>query len=138
MTNNLKWNTDIQEFSITSQRKIVMEIIKWCNETLRIIPRFNTLPQVILRNGKKSNSYGIYDSGKHLIIIYPDEQENLRRIIDTVIHEFTHSCQKKILRGYTPASKKFGYKKNPFEVEAREVARENRTACLKHLQNVFG
>jgi hypothetical protein len=58
--------------------------------------------------------------------------------ISTVIHEFAHSCQRFISMRYEAASEKHGYNNNPFEVEARKIAKENRTACLNHLQKVFG
>jgi hypothetical protein len=134
----MKWDTDIKTFTTPKQRKIVLEIMYWCVEELGMSPRLKRLPDLKLINKADSEMYGEYLSGAHKIIIYPDEQQNLRRLVDTVIHEFTHSCQRFISVRYNAASEKYGYKKNPFEVEARKVAKENRTDCLKHLQKVFG
>jgi hypothetical protein len=134
----IKWDTDIKGFTTHKQRKIVLEILKWCVYELGMNPRLKKMPEVKLTNKANSGLYGQYLSGKHVILIYPDEQEHLRRLIDTVIHEFTHSCQTFISVRYESASEKHGYNNNPFEVEARKVALENRTACLKHLQKVFG
>jgi len=134
----IKWNTDIQGYTTLKQRKIVLEILKWCASELEITPRFGKSPEVKLVNKACSELYGQYLSGKHRILIYPDEQEHLRRLVDTVIHEFTHSCQRFITVRYEAASRRYGYRNNPFEVEARLVAKKNRTACLKHLQKIFG
>ena len=134
----MKWNTDIKTYTTPKQRKIVLEIMNWCVDELGMSPRLKRFPDLKLINKANSELYGEYFSGAHKILIYPDEQQNLRRLVDTVIHEFTHSCQRFISVRYDAASAKHGYDKNPFEVEARKVARENRTACLKHLQKVFG
>lgn len=134
----LKWNTDIKTLSTPKQRKIILEAMYWCIEELGMSPRLNSFPDLKLINKADSGLYGEYLSGAHKILIYPDENDNLRRLIDTAIHEFTHSCQRFISVRYYAASEKHGYNNNPFEVEARKIARENRTACLKHLQKVFG
>lgn len=134
---NLKWNTDIKTFTVSKQRKMVIEIINWCVNELGMEPRLKRIPEVKLINKADTGLYGEYLSGTHKILIYPDEQENLRRLIDTTIHEFTHSCQKFITVRYQSASEKHGYNNNPFEVEARKVAKENRTTCLNHLKGIF-
>jgi hypothetical protein len=134
----IKWDTDIKGFTTHKQRKIVLEIMNWCVYELGMSPRLKRMPNLKLINKANSELYGQYLSGKHRILIYPDEQEHLRRLVDTVIHEFTHSCQRFISVRYESASRRHGYRNNPFEVEARKVARENRTACLKHLRKVFG
>ena len=136
--NKMKWNTDIKNYTTPKQRKIVLEITNWCVSELGMETRLKRMPEIKLINRACTGLYGEYHSGTHKILIYPDEQENLRRLVDTVIHEFTHSCQKFISRRYEAASEKHGYNDNPFEVEARKIAKENRTACLNHLQKVFG
>lgn len=135
---NLKWNTDIKTLTTSKQRKMVIEIINWCVNELGMEPRLKRIPEVKLINKADTGLYGEYLSGAHKVFIYPDEQENLRRLVDTTIHEFTHSCQKFISVRYQAASEKHGYNNNPFEVEARKIAKENRTACLRHLQRIFG
>jgi len=138
----LKWNTDIRTLSTPKQRKIILEAMYWCIEELGMSPRLKSFPDLRLINKADTGLYGEYVPEAHLILIYPDEHNdehvNLRRLIDTAIHEFTHSCQRFISVRYNAASEKHGYNNNPFEVEARKIARENRTACLKHLQKVFG
>jgi hypothetical protein len=43
---------------------------------------------------------------------------NVKEIIGTTIHEYTHFCQD--LKEYALMTKKVGYDDNPFEVEANE------------------
>lgn len=133
----LKWNTDIKTLTTPKQRKIILEAMYWCVEELGMSPRLNTFPDLKLINNSNLGLYGEYVSAAHLILIYPDEHTTLRKLVDTAIHEFTHSCQRFISVRYNAASEKHGYDKNPFEVEARKIARENRGACIKHLQKVF-
>lgn len=134
----LKWNTEISEFKTAELYMLVDEIFKFCRNEIGLIPRNRVYPQLIIRPRKESENCGEYCPTSHLIEIYAAECPNLRWFVDTVIHEFTHSCQRFISVRYQSASQKHGYSKNPFEVEARKIARENRAACIEHLQKIFG
>ena len=137
MKGRIKWDTPIEAFTKKETEELVMEIFYFCRKSLGMIPRNGSYPLIWIRPRKKSGSFGEYSPHMHMIEIFSAECESLRRFVDTVIHEYTHACQPWIGVRYTAYSKKFGYQKNPFEIEARRVAKENRTECLKHLSNVF-
>ncbi len=133
----LKWDTQIKDLSKKEINEVVGEIFYYCRNILKMKPRGNVYPYLRIYPRKKTECYGEYSSFLHLVEIYPSGCETLRRLVDTAIHEYTHSCQSWIGVHYSSYNKKFGYRKNPFEIEARKVAKENRTACIKHLQEIF-
>lgn len=130
---NLKWDTDIRDLSKQDIHALVWETFRYCRKVLKMEPRGRVYPSLHIYPRKSSDAYGEYSPYLHLVEIYSSECDTLRRLIDTVIHEYTHSCQRWLTSRYFS----LGYNKNPFEVEARRVARENRTSCIKHLQKVF-
>jgi len=78
-------------------------------------------PQV--RTYVKDNNhsyYGQYDPELHRLIIYRNYTDTVDKYITVFIHEWTHSMQKKLKKNYFKMDHKYGYHKNPFEVEARQ------------------
>lgn len=133
----LKWDTEVSSLSKTVINEIAWEIFYYCRNVLEMRPRGNVYPCLHIYPRKKSDDYGEYSSLLHLVEIYANECDTLRKFVDTTIHEYTHSCQGWVGVRYSSYNKKFGYRKNPFEVEARKISRENRTSCIKHLQIIF-
>ena len=138
MRDNLKWDTQIKGLTKREMYALGWEIFYYCRNVLKMKPRGNVYPILHIYPRKRTESYGEYSSSIHLVEIYAAECDTLRRFVDTVIHEYTHSCQGWVGVNYSAYNRKFGYYKNPFELEARKVARENRTSCIKHLQETFG
>jgi len=100
-------------------------------------PRGNVYPYLHIYPRKRSECYGEYSSFPHAIEIYAAECDTLRRFVDTIIHEYTHSCQGWVGVRYSAYNREFGYRNNPFEIEARKVARETRTDCIRFLRERF-
>jgi len=69
---------------------------------------------------KTSNTLGYYDPDTKIICIYKKNIKNINEWVKVFIHEWQHSLQKKLKRKYAKYDYKFGYRKNPFEIEARE------------------
>lgn len=137
MKARIKWDTETSGFSRVEMHALGEEIFKFCRNTLGLKPRGGVYPLLMIRPRKKTRNYGEYSPYFHMIEIFSGECENLRRFVDTVIHEYVHSCQPWIGVRYSVYSSKFGYKKNPFEVEANRIARENRTKCIQFLRERF-
>jgi hypothetical protein len=133
----LKWDTEIKGLNKNQLNEIAGEIFYYCRNILKMKPRGNVYPFLRIYPRKRSECYGEYSSFLHLIEIYAGECDTLRRFVDTVIHEYTHSCQRWVGVRYIAYNQKFGYRKNPFEVEARRVARESRTGCIQFLRGRF-
>ena len=134
MKEKLKWDTEIKSLTKRQLNQIGGEIFYYCRNILKMKPRGNVYPYLHIYPRKKSECYGEYSSFIHLVEIYAGECDTLRRFVDTVIHEYTHSCQGWVGVKYSAYNRKFGYRMNPFELEARRVARENRTKCIQFLQ----
>lgn len=68
-----------------------------------------------------------YCSESNEIIIYPSEHSNVRDLVDSVIHEFTH--QRQDMSNYHKVLRTNGYNNHPLEIEADETAKKYRKEC---------
>lgn len=138
MAPKLKWNTPVTKLPPGTLELISLEIFRYCRNVLKMKPRGGVYPSLVIFPRKYPNLYGQYIFYSHQIEIYPRRCKTLRRFVDTVIHEYVHSCQPWIKSRYSAQSQEFGYRKNPYEVEARRIAKEERTKCIRHLNSIFG
>jgi hypothetical protein len=105
-------------------------VIDWCHEN---ISHSNTRkPYVTLSYYPHRKWNGFYSSRSHGCVIYVNNHQNVLNVINTVIHEYVHARQKN--KGFDSLYERYqqevGYENNPFEVEARRVARKYEKACL--------
>ena len=75
--------------------------------------------------GNTSKAEYCYEDNE--IIIYPNHHSNVRDLIDSIIHEFTH--QRQDMSKYIQTLLKSGYQHHPLEIEAMEVAKKYRRDC---------
>lgn len=115
----MKLTTHISEVSMDQSYKIVNLTIAWCkkNFTPPHIKRRKEL-LVMVYNSPTDRVYGQYCEQNNWLTINLGVCHNVRDVITTTIHEYTHFCQD--LKQYSVMTKKLGYDRNPFEVEARE------------------
>ena len=74
-----------------------------------------------IRTFKDSISFlGLYDPKYHKIYIYRNNLKTIDDYVKVFIHEWTHSLQKKLEKYYLAMNLKWGYKDNPYEIEARK------------------
>lgn len=119
---------------------LIDEIVKWTggilrNESIKYYP----LQEVSYYKSK--TKLGCYFSGQKKIVIYPkshpsNESEKIRTIVHTTLHEVCHYIQhmkNKDFKYYSIYSKKRGYNKNPFEIEANKFAANHLEDCLAYL-----
>ena len=93
-------------------------------------------------NQKHLNKLGYYcssDARSCEITIYIRKHLFFENIIETVLHEMAHHQQyKKELqnfnRNYNKYSRKLGYDKNPYEIEARKFANKWIEPCINYLK----
>lgn len=137
MKAKIKWDTEVSDFKKVELHALGEEIFRFCRKELRMKPRGGVYPYLFIRPRKRVMRYGEYSPCLHLVEIFAGECENLRRFVDTVIHEYVHACQPWIGVRYSVYSSKFGYKKNPYEIEANRVAKNSRTKCIQHLKEKF-
>ena len=137
MKTKIKWDTPIEKFKKWELYALGEAIFNFCRREVGLSPRGGAYPCLFVHPRKKSKCYGEYCPSLHMVEIYAGECENLRWFVDTVIHEYVHSCQPWIGVRYSALSSKVGYRKNPFEIEARKVAKETRTKCIQFLREKF-
>jgi len=80
----------------------------------------HTNPDIRTFNKDNNNFLGLYDPEYHRICIYRNNLKTINDYVKVFIHEWTHSLQKKLEKYYLAMEFKWGYRNNPFEVEARE------------------
>ena len=120
----MKLTTKTYNLTPREQKKIVRLTIEWCQVVLgENHRRKNVLsvfvgpqPKKLVKNYGKY--FGCYDCIENSLNIYPENNKNVRDLIMTTIHEYTHYTQP-IRSKYYKLDEQYGYLKNPFEVVAR-------------------
>lgn len=105
-------------------------VIDWCQEN---IAHSNTRkPNVTLSYYPHKKWGGTYSTIGHECRIYVNNHQTIISIINTVIHEYVHARQKtKYFDAlYEKYQREVGYENNPFEIEARKVAKKHKKECL--------
>lgn len=69
-------------------------------------------------NTENNRLHGQYDYNTKTIKMWRNGL-TLNKYIEIFIHEWTHSLQTGLKRNYSKMDKKYGYRNNPYEVEAR-------------------
>jgi hypothetical protein len=105
-------------------------VVDWCHEN---IAHSNTRkPNVKINYYQHQKISGLYTPGYHECIIYVNSHITIREVTNTVIHEYVHArqCDINFIKKYEEYQRKIGYERNPYEVEARRVARKYEKECL--------
>jgi len=110
-----------------------MQTVEWCKVNLAppIIKRRKELCVMVHRTDKPV--YGEYCERNNWLTINLFTCENVKDIVTTTIHEYTHFCQD--LKEYAVMTKQVGYDKNPFEVEANQNEVVYYKQCWKQIKN---
>jgi len=112
---------------------LVMMTIRWCE-------KFFTPPHtkrrsslcVMVHCSPAREVYGEYCERRNWLTINLSYCENVKDIVKTTIHEYTHFCQD--LKEYSLMTKQVGYDDNPFEVEARYNEDTYYTNCWRSIK----
>ena len=103
-------------------KQTVTDIVRltddWCGKNLG---RKGELTIEIKKQGWfETPCYGGYDEDNQIILLYTNRCFNIKDLIRCLLHEYTHHLQD--LREYDKLNEKYGYDKNPFELEAHKVS----------------
>lgn len=79
--------------------------------------------------------YGYYCDHNNWLIINLDVTPNIRSIVRSTIHEYTHTLQN--LKEYSLMNKQVGYDNNPFEVEANECELKHYKECWSEIKKHY-
>ena len=113
-------------------RKVVCETILWCESNMGKKRKRTKLSYKVLTQKNGEWCFGMYDPTTNAIIIHRNMCGDVRHVVRTVIHEYTHFLQD--LRGYSKVLREVGYRNHPQEIEARgnEHLYSN---CWKEIKN---
>lgn len=81
----------------------------------------------------RSIIYGNFDTYRNIIFIYLNNHNTLLEVVQTIIHEYTHYLQSSYQ--YKKYQKIYNYKKNPYELEARNIEEKYGKKCLRVIRN---
>lgn len=98
-------------------RGVVMETLMWCEANMGKKRKRTRLKFKVLTQKKGEWSYGMYDPTTNVLVIHRNMCRDVRDVVRTTIHEYTHFLQD--LRGYSKVLREVGYRRHPQEIEAR-------------------
>jgi len=110
--------TPTSELTVRQIRSIVCETIRWCETNLGTKSYKVDYSVRTLRDGY-TPAYGCYDPKKRTISVFRNYAPDVKMVVRSVLHEYTHYLQN--LRWYNHTLQKVGYMKHPQEKEARVV-----------------
>jgi len=133
-------STKIKSLTHSQIGHITSDTIGWCLSNMKkpkrkrygfSIPRISAF--ISKRKSYKeipsNDARGEYMPYTNQIIVVPSNIKTVWELIETVIHEYTHSTQD--LKVYQECNAVFGYWNNPYEVEARyEAALRTDDCCF--------
>lgn len=90
--------------------------LRWCKEHIGVNNRKKYLPTWSIRKSLEPDLCGEYDDTDNEVLIYYDNIDDVRELIATCIHEWTHQKQPITTKYFKyPGS----YSRNPYERQAR-------------------
>lgn len=110
-------------------RNHALRVMTWCKGNIGLNRRRHYLP--ILEWHSVGEDCGDYDFEDNIISVYKNQHNSVLEIIHTIIHEWCHYKQSK--KKYYDMDEKFGYNKNPLEIQADNLANEFKYKCRKDL-----
>jgi hypothetical protein len=123
--------TPTSDMTVHQIRRVVCETIRWC-ETNMGTKSYGVNYCVRTLGDKYTPAYGWYDGRRKTISVFRNHSPNVKMIVRTVLHEYTHYLQN--LRWYNNTLSKVGYNKHPQELEARGM--ENLySVCWNEIKN---
>lgn len=123
--------TETHTLTRTQLRRVAKETINYCVSTMGIKPNL-PVPAVSVQNRGGSRRYGQYDVKNNKIEICYNVCGDLKMMIRTIIHEYTHYLQD--MDNYWIVYKEVGYNNHPDELEARSNEKLY-SPCWKIIKN---
>lgn len=129
----MRINTPTHKISLDESYAIVCGTVEWCKGNLRSPEIHRRKNLCIMVHRSENQVYGEYCYNNNWLTINIRQCINIKDIVSTTIHEYTHFLQK--LDDYAKKTKEVGYNDNPYEVEARENEKLYTTKCWKQIKN---
>jgi hypothetical protein len=129
----IKLETEIKSIGRVEAVRIANITLRWCKRVLGVNKRKRTLVTWYVRKGcGEEDTCGEYDATDNEVIIHWDNCIDVKELMETCIHEWTHQNQP-ILTKYDkyPGC----YSRNPYERQARYAEKKWLPICWKELQS---
>lgn len=127
----------LTNWTYNEKKSLVAFAMKWCKKNIESNKKTKIpLSYVVKKYEKDSVTYGGYSHDYNKIFIYSNNINNLKLLLCTVIHEYQHSIQPEISE-YHIYHRKYGYRKNPLEIEARESEKAYFSKLYNHIKNTY-
>jgi hypothetical protein len=112
-------------------------VLNWCQDN--IAHPTTTKPKLTIKYYRSKKWGGLYLFKSHECIIYVNSHQTILQVTNSVIHEYVHARQrnKQFSKQYEQFQQEVGYDKNPYEVEAREVAEKYQLECMNSILGEF-
>ena len=116
MRNKIYLKTTIDELGREPTVRIANMVFRWCRRNLGVNGRKKYAPVWYIRRGWFQDEMGEYDATDNELFIYWDNIPDVRELIRTIVHEWTHQNQPILTKYHKyPGS----YSRNPYERAAR-------------------
>ena len=114
-----------------------LDATKWCVANFGVNNRRHKPFTVSIRmQVSGSPRYGEFNHIENTMVIFHNNCENVKLIVQTVLHEYTHYMQP-IRSKYMELHERFSYEDNPLEVQARTNERLYRNCWKKIKKNII-
>ena len=139
-----RWESYVDRYKIShlaiKKSAYVKMVHNWCY--ININGPQQIMPEVSINYKKNKSANGVYISANNQLLIYVNNHDSLLNLTNTIIHEYVHSRQRyelkqknkdPFLKLYSKFNSERGYEKNPFEFEARNIAKKFERKCMEDI-----
>ena len=122
-----------QHYTKQELRQVVKDTFEWCVNKFGSPLKSREVPKLRVRFTGRKNLCGYYY--KRELYVFPDNMTNLKDLVATVVHEYTHFLQmpaKNDMKKYYKLYELDGYD-NQFEREAFAAEKKYTTKVMKQL-----
>jgi uncharacterized protein YjaZ len=115
----MRLNTKTTKLPKKEIKKIINTTLEWCSANLGVNNRRKYRFQISVKKQLKGEKrYGEFNCVSNKMTIFYNNCDNVKDLVTTVIHEYTHYLQP-VRTYYGALAKYFDYNCHPMEVEAR-------------------
>jgi formyltetrahydrofolate hydrolase len=125
----------ITNWTYNQKRFVISIAFKWCKKNIESPDKIKKSLSYVVKKYEEDNvTYGQYSYTQNKIFVYYNNICSLKLLLRTMIHEYRHSIQPEISE-YHIYHRKYGYRKNPLEIEARESEKAYFSKLYNHIKN---
>lgn len=112
-----------------------LKILKWCENKYGYSKYNQGVPSIEFRKERyydEADQDGYYDDLTNTIFVNRDTHKTVKELIKTIIEEYVHYLQSP--SEYQTLAEKYTYYENPYEKEAKSIAKRDQPVCLRDMK----